>query len=427
MMSRLMTVFAVTAFASSTASSPAAPVLPVDAALARWDMSDARALARSMPNGADRCAVEGIIANRDNHLDEVARRLPPCLGILERARSSRADTAFETLLDTYVRRGDFGKEYELLLDWLGTHDNRTDPGKLADLCNELGTAAVLRGLSRPKATGSRSTTLRSYLNVLGTRNVDLTVGGVMLPWMIDTGANYTVVSETAARRMRLAIRDVRYQVVGLTGNSVPTRIAVVDRLPVGSIILRNVVAIVVPDAALFIRSPHADYQIEAILGFPALAQLSRFRIDPDGTFAIDRNAPLLRSGVRLYMKGLTPVAELDVWGRKSLFSIDTGANRTTLYASYAAQFVDRERLWSRKRDTLLGLGGGGDGNVAVEPQLRIGVGPAAVSEHDVVVALSGDRTAPVLGNLGQTALTANGSYTFDFRSMRLLLGPEVSD
>lgn len=427
MTSRLMIALAVTALATPTASSPRATVLPVDAALARWDMTEARALAEAMPAGADRCAVEGVIASRNNHLDEAARLLPSCLAILERTQSPRAYAAFETLLDTYLRRGEYGKEYGLIARWLGTHGDRTDTDTLADLRNELGTAAVLRDLSRPKTTGGRAARLRSHLNALGTRNVDLTVRGVTLPWMIDTGANYSVVSESAAQRMHLAVRDTRYHVVGLTGHSVSTRIAVIDRLPVGGVILRSVVAIVIPDAALRIRSPRADYQIGAILGYPALAQLGRFRIDPDGTFAIDRNAPLLRSGATLYMNRLTPVAEVEIAGRKSLLSIDTGANRTTLYASYAARFVDRARLWSRKRETSLGLGGGIEGDVAVEPQLTIEAGAATVIEHDVAVALDGDKAAPILGNLGQPALTAKGSYTFDFRSMRLLFGREASD
>jgi predicted aspartyl protease len=427
MSSRPLLALAGTAVAILTAFPPPAVAQPVDAALAQWDMAEARTLAAAMPGGADRCAVEGVIANRENRLDAAARLLPPCLAALERTQSPRAYEAFDTLLDTYRRRGEYTKQHRLIVRWLGGHADRTDPDKLADLRNELGTAAVLRDVPRPKPTGSRTATVRSYLNVLGTRNVDLTVRGVTLPWMIDTGANYSVVSEGAARRMKLTVRDAGYQVAGSTGHSVPTRIAAIDRLSIGGVLLQNVVALVVPDAALYIRSPRGDYQIEAILGYPALAQLGRLRIDPDGTFAIDRNAPLLRSGATLYMNQLTPVAEVEIAGRKGLLSIDTGANRTTLYASYTARLVDRAHLWPKKRDTSLGLGGSIEGDVAVEPELVIKAGAATVIEHDVTVALDGDRAAPILGNLGQSGLTVKGSYTFDFRSMRLLLGQGASD
>ncbi|MET3710857.1 hypothetical protein ABIC65_001559 [Sphingomonas trueperi] len=65
--------------------------------------------------------------------------------------------------------------------------------------------------------------------------------------------------------------------------------------------------------------------------------------------------------------------------------------------------------------------------MAIEPRLMITAGAATVAEQDVAVTLEGDTTAPVLGNLGQPALTVRGSYTFDFRAMRLLLGPELSN
>jgi clan AA aspartic protease (TIGR02281 family) len=259
---------------------------------------------------------------------------------------------------------------------------------------------------------------------LGTRTVDLTVRDVTLPWLIDTGANLSVVSETAARRLRLEVRDAGYHVAGSTGHAVTARLAVIDELPVGGVILRNVPAIVVPDAALRIRAPHADYRIDAVLGLPALTRLGRFRIEREGTMTIDRAGPLLRSGAPLFMNALTPLAEVEIAGRRGLMSIDTGANRTTLYASYAARFTDRARLWSRQRDTTLGLGGGSDAETAVEPELTIGVGAARVAEHGVSVALDGDRASPILGNLGQSGLSARCSYTFDFRSMRLLLGDE---
>jgi hypothetical protein len=73
------------------------------------------------------------------------------------------------------------------------------------------------------------------------------------------------------------------------------------------------------------------------------------------------------------------------------------------------------------------LGGGTEGDVAIEPRLTITAGAATVVERDVAVTLEGNKTAPVLGNLGQPALTARGSYTFDFRTMRLSLGPEGSN
>ncbi|MBO9725085.1 MAG: aspartyl protease family protein [Novosphingobium sp.] len=385
-------------------------------------MAAARLLVATMPRGAERCAVEGEIASRENRLDEAERLLSRCLLSLERTRSTRGRAALDALVDVYRRRGEYGYETALLVRWLDTHAKTGDLEEFADLRNELGTAAALRGASRREPTGDKATVLHAYVNPLGTRSVDLTVRGVTLPWMIDTGANYSVVSESAARRMGLKIRDASYQVAGSTGHTVATRLSLIDSLPVGGMILHDVVAIVVPDEGLHIRSSRADYQIEAALGYPALAQLGRFRIDSDGTFAIDRAAPLLRSGAALYMSQLTPLAEVEISGTKGVLSVDTGATRTELYASYADRFRERASIWTRKKDGTSGLGGNAEGDVAVEPRLTMVAGGHSVTEKNVSIALVGDRSAAVLGNLGQTFLTLYGSYTFDFRSMRLQLG-----
>jgi hypothetical protein len=121
----------------------------------------------------------------------------------------------------------------------------------------------------------------------------------------------------------------------------------------------------------------------------------------------------------------TPLTEVEIAGRKSLLKIDSGASRTTLYPSYAAQFGDHAASWARKKDGSSGLGGNINEEVAFEPQLAMMAGGRNVIEHDVSISLNGDKAASILGNLGQTFLTAKGSYTFDFRSMRLLLGDET--
>ncbi|WP_277981099.1 hypothetical protein [Sphingomonas phyllosphaerae] len=67
------------------------------------------------------------------------------------------------------------------------------------------------------------------------------------------------------------------------------------------------------------------------------------------------------------MDELMPLAEVEIVGCRGLMSVDTRANRTTLYASHAARLTDRARLWSRKRDATLGVDDGSDAEAAVEP------------------------------------------------------------
>lgn len=404
---------------------PHTTVTPIDAALTRWDMASARAIVAKMPDGAERCAVEGVIASRENRLEDAASLLSRCIPLLEQTMSPRVDPAVDTLVDVYRRGGDYAREHDLIDHWLKAHVYAKQTDRYANFASEGRRVLTLRDVRPIGPTGDTATYLTTYVNPLGTRSVDLTVNGRKLPWMIDTGANYSVLSESAARRMKLTLRDASYEVVGSTDHSVTTRFAVVPRLPIGGIVLHNVVAAVVPDAALYMRSPRYNYQIEAALGYPALAQLGRFRMDAHGTLTIDRAGPLLRSGARLYMDQLTPLVEVEISGDKQLFKIDTGATRTTLYASYAARFSKSAGTWRRTRTTATGLGGRIASEAAIEPRLQVVADGRSITERDVSVALKGNRNDPFLGNIGQPLLMANGSYTFDFRTMRILFGPEV--
>jgi len=85
-------VYAVATNASAPLNAPSSAqnLLPLDAALTRREMVEARALAQAMSEGAKCCAVDGVVANRDNRLDRAARSLSCCLATLERTRSPRA-------------------------------------------------------------------------------------------------------------------------------------------------------------------------------------------------------------------------------------------------------------------------------------------------------------------------------------------------
>lgn len=347
--------------------------------------------------------------------------------MLERVGSTRSDGAMDTLVDVYRRSGDYAREYDLIDRWLKAHAAAKGTDQYVNYAGEGRIAFLLRDVRPTAPTGQSKAALRSYVNPLGTRSVDLTVHGTTLPWMIDTGANYSVVSESAARRLGLTIRDAKYEVQGSTAHTVTTRLAVVDDLPIGGVELHNVVALVVPDAALLMRSAGGDYQIDAALGLTALAQLGRFRLDADGSFTVDRSGPLLRSGARLYMEQLTPVVEVEIEGRRRFLKIDTGATRTTLNAGYAARFEKSAGTWRRTRRTSLGMGGRIEQEVAILPRLQAMAGGRSISELDVPIEIKGDAKGPILGNIGQPLLMSNGGYTFDFRSMRVLFGKDEAE
>jgi aspartyl protease family protein len=93
------------------------------------------------------------------------------------------------------------------------------------------------------------------------------IDGQRIGFMVDTGASIIALNETSAARFGLRPRRDEYKATVTTANgtikAAPTRLAMVD---VGGIIVHDVDAMVLPDAALS----------ENLLGLSFLSKLKRF-------------------------------------------------------------------------------------------------------------------------------------------------------
>jgi clan AA aspartic protease (TIGR02281 family) len=93
--------------------------------------------------------------------------------------------------------------------------------------------------------------VKATRNRLGTWDVPVQVNGVDTRLIFDTGAKFSAVSESEARRMGLSIRDSQATVAGATGDHNPVRVASADMV-LGSAHIRNVVFLVFADRAMYL-------------------------------------------------------------------------------------------------------------------------------------------------------------------------------
>ncbi len=105
---------------------------------------------------------------------------------------------------------------------------------------------------------------------------NVSVNGQMFEMLIDTGASATVLPESIAENVGIFLKnqDFKYSVGTANGTTYGAR-AVIDRLKIGQISLRNVEAIVLRDDSLAIP----------LLGMTALSKLDRFDIS-NGTLVL---------------------------------------------------------------------------------------------------------------------------------------------
>jgi predicted aspartyl protease len=88
------------------------------------------------------------------------------------------------------------------------------------------------------------------------QNLTLTLDTLAIDFIFDTGANFSTVTETTAKRLNMRIMDTATIEVGsITSHKVRSKIGVCPEFNLGNIKVENAVFLVFPDEALAIRKP----------------------------------------------------------------------------------------------------------------------------------------------------------------------------
>lgn len=251
-------------------------------------------------------------------------------------------------------------------------------------------------------------------NPFGTWNVPVEVNGVQANWIFDTGANISVITESEAARMGVEVRESNATVRGSTGADSRMRVAVARDLQFGRARLRNVVLLVVEDAAL--RSIEFDTQIQGYLGLPVIRALECLAVSSQGLISIGKSECDEASRPNLAFDGLSLYVEAQAAGGALQLLFDTGANETEVYPS-ARKSLGSVKLRS-KREMVEGVGGQAERRVRVVPRLALGFAGTRVEVMDV--SMTDRQPAGNKGNrdgaVGTDALPAG--FRLDFNTMQ---------
>jgi hypothetical protein len=248
--------------------------------------------------------------------------------------------------------------------------------------------------------------------------------GVRGPWILDTGANQSVISWTFAERIGVTpFPGVASVGSGLTGRQSSLRVAVLPTMQVGGAALTNIVLLVLDDENLRIGSGPGAYQIDAILGYPILRALGAVTFTPDEFLAGEAAEPV-GQGMPMYMRGLTPVIECEVEGRPLLFTFDTGASSTDLSIRYYELFRAQAGSWKTQTVESAGADGSSTHDVYIQPQLVMKIGTSTVTLQDVSIApVRTNAGLDILfGNLGQDFVDRFESVSLNFLTMTFSFG-----
>ena len=387
-------------------------------------------LLKTMPEGVDRSYFEGILANRAGQMRRSERLLREAIPHLTSNEGRRKALGVAALADDYLklfRYKDAALQYSILLN---QYPRDIDAAVLAGIRDDFGIIQLIADYPPQGIERMRSGRLKTVTSPLGTFDVMLTVNGVQAPWILDTGANFSLVSASFAKQLGIKVSEQNAQTKGgMNGFENTVRVALLPKLELQGTTIRNVVLLVFDDRSLNIAyGPTMSYQIKAILGYPIFQMLGAATFTADGYFETNLSEKDSHAFSRMFMNKLTPLVEAVVEGRKLLFVFDTGATGSEFTKRYYEAFPAQFRNLTRVPMQAGGAGGGKMRDVYRLPQATIQIGGRTVVLHKVPVATSlyGTELDDSFGNLGRDIAAPFASFTIDLSNMRFNLGRPVS-
>ena len=269
-------------------------------------------------------------------------------------------------------------------------------------------------VNQPKqlVTIQENTALPVTINKLGLQTLLLTHDTVAIDFIFDTGANFSTITESTAKKINVQLMDTTVIDVGsITGEKVKSRIGVCPGFNLGSIHVQHAVFLVFPDSALAI--PQADFQINGIIGFPVIEAMKEIQLTKAGQLFVPQKRSTYPEQ-NMAINFLTPIILLE----GDNYTFDSGANSTTLYDTY---FVKHKKdIESTYNETDLTIGGAGGNKTRrgyyVSFKTAVNGKPVVLDSVQLFKeSLKNDNFFP--GNIGQDLIKKFDKMTLNFESM----------
>jgi hypothetical protein len=268
---------------------------------------------------------------------------------------------------------------------------------------------------------------------LGLTDVPVFVDAQPHSWMLDPTAPFNLISRSIAREVGLKVSDEAVAIHTLTGRPMQVHVTVIPRITLaGRLTFHNMTAFVYEDADYFF--PQSRYQVQGVLGYPALAPLDSITITADSTIQViprpaataekaDPPAP----GARFFLDGDQMVVALGPSGNERMYALDAAGQQSYLTSRYYDEHMADFAGLKMELFTI-------PGSLAFPPQpayiaetIPLEAGGTAMRAHYIQVLtqpLGSAALDDVYGFLGVDVLGQARSYTFDYRNMRFRVKAE---
>jgi predicted aspartyl protease len=337
--------------------------------------------------------------------------------------SARQAVAWLILADIAFAQGDYARAAKGYAEW-GARLAGDDP-KRNEAAQDAAIARALTGAPRQTILRRHPVPVAMPRDRAGLLAADAAINGHAQTVIVDTGADLSVLSISAARRLGVRIRKGASSIHSGTREAVPVRLGLAARVDFAGFRLAHVVFLVLEDANLAFPQSNGVYQIDAILGIPVLRAMGRVQFTGDGRFAPEPAFVAPAEGVadlRVIGSHLFVTARLG--GIETPLHFDTGATDTTLTAAFAARHPEVLKGLPLKESQTGGAGGGRTEQVAVWSAVPVEIGGRSMVLPSLEISTRETPGSPPrwIAQLGGDILDAFCGFTLDFRRADIELG-----
>lgn len=315
--------------------------------------------------------------------------------------------------------GDYREAAEAAAAWEQGLGADSGPEEALSASQTRSVATLLARAEPQRMDPSRPEPVPTAIDAAGLVRAPMTVNGWEISAVLDTGANLSVLSVSAAERLGVTVLEGSGSVGSTTQDAVPVRLGVADTLVIGGATLRNVAFLIIDDSALSFPLP-GGYTIEAIIGFPVFRALGRTTFTKDGwfTWSTEARDPM---PANVYVRGSNLHVVVEIGAERLPLHLDTGAGGSDLSSAAFPRLAPHGFQRTEVRRTA-GAGGSKDSAVRILAPLTMMIDDQSLCHAALPLEPEDAAGADSLGTLGQDILGAFDSYTLDLDHMTFELG-----
>lgn len=360
-----------------------------------------------------------VIANKFNEPGKSNEYLEKFLK-KENPNRKRMVEAYELLADNYTKIGEYGKAADAYKILTEKYEKDLSAEEAKSFKNVAGLWHALRNAAPQKVEVKKDTVIQGIRDKAKLLNIPIETGEQKMDFIFDTGANLSTMSVSTANKLGLKIIESDVSVGSSTDIDVKSKLAVAPEIKIGNISVKNVVFLVMEDKLL--HFPQIDYQIHAIIGFPVIKSFGRFTLTRDDKIMVSAKNAKTNAEPNMLLDGLMPLVAGKYKGKRMIFSFDTGATTSQLYAPFYE--AEKDEITQQSEPTKAKFGGaGGTQEITVHKlknlNLEIGGQTAVFPEISVATEHITNRSRFYYGNLGQTLIKQFKEMTLDFNAMHI--------